>query len=312
MSAADQTDDNATVALHGNEVLVHDLAVDGAVVELVRQEIAAGRDPRQIVVRAIELGAAILLHGAAMGTVEAVEARVDRLVAALDDRTAKIESLSRMRTQVSSARGLEFEEAIGPVLERLAAPHEDELEATGATAGIADEKVGDYVITLNPRDTGGRSRRVVVELKKRKERPSLKAALGELDRAMLNRGAHVAVMVFSGKERAPMQGGMLRYYHGNRIMVVWEPDDEPGSGLALEVAIQLARTLAAKAESGDLPLDGALLSERLDKLISLIDRRGDIERAIRTAQNGLDTIEEVFGELHTEAMAVLLELQDRL
>jgi hypothetical protein len=312
MSAADQTESEAAVVLEDGQVLIRDLVVDGAVADLVTQELAAGGDAERVVTRALELGSAVLLHGGAMGTVEAVAAQITRLVEALDDRSSRIEALGRMRSQVSSASGRAFEEEIGPVLEALAAPHADELEATGASPGIADEKVGDFVITLNPRDTGGRDRRVVVELKKRRERPSLQNALGELDRAMLNRDAQVAVMVFAGRNQAPMQGAALRHYHGNRLMVVWNPEDEPGSELALEVAMQLARTLAIASSREDLTLDRALLAERLDKLTNIIDRGKAVRRGISTARRGLDAAEDAFEVLHEEALAVVLELQDRL
>jgi hypothetical protein len=152
------------------------LWVEGAPVALVRAAIADGRD-REIVVRqALDVGAAIMLHGAAKGTVDAVAAEVDRLLALLSERSSRIEALSRMRAQVSAAVGLGFEQSIGPQLDKCFAPFEDELEATGTTPGIADEKVGDFVVTLNPRDTGGRDRRIVFELKKRKTRASCRAA----------------------------------------------------------------------------------------------------------------------------------------
>jgi hypothetical protein len=114
------------------------LWVEGAPVALVRAAIADGRD-REIVVRqALDVGAAIMLHGVAKGTVDAV----DRLLALLSERSSRIEALSRMRAQVSAAVGLGFEQSIGPQLDKCFAPFEDELEATGTTPGIADEKVG--------------------------------------------------------------------------------------------------------------------------------------------------------------------------
>lgn len=137
-----------------------------------------------------------------------------------------------MREQVSAAVGLGFEQSIGPQLDKCFAPFGDELEAGGTMPGIADEKVGDFVVTLNPRDTGGRDRRIVFELKKCKTRASVQSCLAELDHAMLNRGAQVAVMVFAHPSQSPLQGHPFRAFHGNRVLVVWDPDGEPGSHLA--------------------------------------------------------------------------------
>lgn len=301
-----------TVELKDDHVVIRDLAVHGALVTLLREAVADGRDPELAVRQALEIGAAILLHGTAKGTVDAVSAEVDRLMALLDEKSAGIERLRRMREQVSAAKGLAFEDSIGPQLDACFAPHGDELEATGATTGVADEKTGDYVVTVNPRDTGGRDRRIVFETKTRRRRPTIAKALEELDLAMLNRSCQVAVMVFAHRSQSPLQGKPLRVFHGNRIMVVWDPEDEPGSDLALEVAAQLARTLAIAAEREDLTLDRALLAERLDSLTNIIERGRAIKRGISTARRGLDAAEDAYEVLAGEAMAVILELADRV
>lgn len=305
-------DPQPSVTVHDDHVVVHELSVAGATVELVKRELDANGDPEKVVARALELGSAVLLHGGAMGTVDAVAAEVARLLEALDSRASRIEAFGRMRAQVSSARGLDFEAQVGPLLDTAFSPHGDELEATGALPGIADEKVGDFVVTLNPRDTGGRVRRVVFELKTRRERPSLQNALAELDRAMLNRDAQAAVMVYASRAQAPLQGGAFRAYHGNRLVIVFDPEGEPGSELALEVAAQLARTLAITADREDLQLDRELLAERLDRLTNVVERGQSIKRGIRTARKGLDAADDAFKALYEEALAVLWELQDLL
>jgi hypothetical protein len=56
-------------------------------------------------------------------------------MALLDEKSAGIERLRRMRDQVSSAKGLRFEDSIGPQLDACFAPYGDELEATGRDNG---------------------------------------------------------------------------------------------------------------------------------------------------------------------------------
>ena len=80
--------------------------------------------------------------------------------------------------------------------------------------------MGDFLLTVNPRDTAGARRRVVFEAKDRQL--SLNKALTELDAAMLNRSAQVGVMVFARTAQAPLSRRPLRVYPGNRILVVWE------------------------------------------------------------------------------------------
>jgi hypothetical protein len=57
-----------------------------------------------------------------------------------------------------------------------------------------------------PADTGGGDRRIVFECKARKRRPTVANALDELDAAMLNRDAQVAVMLFPARLRRRFKG----------------------------------------------------------------------------------------------------------
>jgi hypothetical protein len=252
----------ASVVLEDGGLHIRDLTVDGAMATLARESVDAGRDLELIVREALELGAAVLLHGSAKGTVDAVSAEVDRLLTALDENSARIEAVRRVQQRVA-AKGFSFEDALGPVLDGFFASHEDIVEATGTTPGVADEKVGDFVVTVNPRDTGGRHRRIVFEAKDRAL--TMSKALAELDAAMLNRDAQVGVLVFARPSQAPAPGRPMRAFPGNRLMVVWDVETDP-SNLALEVCAQLARTLAIAAEREDLTLDRSVLADRLAKL----------------------------------------------
>jgi hypothetical protein len=297
----------SSVELDGDRVLIHELAVDGVLAELVRTGVEAGRDPEAIVRDAIEIGAAVLAHGTAKGTVDAVAAEVDRLLTALNERSLRIEALGRMAGKVSS-KGMMYEAELGVALETCFAPHQDVLEATGASAGIADDKVGDFVAELNPTETGGRVLRVVVEAK---DRPlSMPKALAELDAAMLNRDAVVGVLVFRSQRLAPI-ASPLRCLPGNRIIAVWE-GGETGNDLALEVAVQLARTLAMTAEHEGSKLNRRTLGDRISRLVNIVESADGIQRGIRGARRALDTTEGAYQTMRDDALALLYELQDRL
>jgi hypothetical protein len=109
-----------------------------------------------------------------------------------------------------------------------------------------------------------------------------------------------------------LRGKPLRAYHGNRLLAVYDPDGDPGSELTLEVAAQLARTLAIASEREDLTLDRHMLAERLDALTNIIERGSAVKRGLSTARRGLDAAQEAYEKLAEEAMAVVLEVMDRL
>jgi hypothetical protein len=250
----------------------------------------------------------VIRHGASKGTIDAVSAEVDRLLSALDEKSARIEAVRSTQSRLP-AKGFTFEEAVGPALDRCFASHQDIIEATGRTRGIADDLVGDFVVTVNPRDSGGRHRQVVFEAKDRAL--SMPKALAELDAAMLNRTAEVGVLVFAHGRQAPLLGKPLRVFSGNRLIVVWDPEDQ-GSDVALEVCAQLARTLAIAAERDDLTLDRTVLADRIAKLINTVERANGIQRGIRSARRGLDAADKAYLEMVDDAMALLCELQDRV
>lgn len=295
------------VEVDDQRLLIRELAVDGAALGAAREAIAQGRDLELTVRQMLETGGAVLLHGSARGTIDAVGAEVERLLSALSERSGRLEAVRTLRERVA-AKGLAYEELLAPLLDAAFAPHADVLTVTASETGIADDKVGDFVVALNPRDTGGRDRRIVFEAKDR--RLSMEKSLAELDAAMLNRDAQVGVLVFAKAEQAPLVGKPLRLMHGNRLLVVCDKDEaEP---LALEVACQLARILAIAAEREDLTLDRAMLAERLAKLVHTIERARAIQRGISSARRGLDAAEDAYREMSEEALALLYELEDRL
>jgi hypothetical protein len=306
----------ARVVLHGDNVLISNLVVNGLVAQLVSRALAEGKDPETIVCQAVEIGAAVLLQGADKGTVDAVASEVERVLAALrneaerlQEKSSRLEVVQRLDER-SNAGGYRFEDSIGPFLEVCFAPFGDEVEFTGKTRGIANSIVGDYEVRINPDEAGG-DRRIVFEAKSHKKPPTVKDALAELDRAMENRVAQVGVFVCP-KSKSPLKGRHLRLYHGNRILVTWDPEGEDGSELALEVATQLARALAIAAGGYDFTLDDRVLADRLAELQFIIERSGAIGRGLSTIRRGLKDADEAYKEMRAEALAIVWGLRDLL
>jgi hypothetical protein len=82
--------------------------------------------------------------------------------------------------------------------------------------------------------------------------------------------------------------------------------------LALEVAAQLARTLAIGAEGVSEKLNRKAASARIEKLVNVVENASAIRRGISGARRGLDAAEDAYEAMAEEAMAVVLELADRL
>src|SRR5437660_1646780 len=116
------THDEKAVLFDGERVLIRDLSVDGALALLAAQAVETGRDLEVLVLQALEIGAAVLLHGSAKWTVDAVSAEVNRLLDALDAKGASLALVRRNRDRIA-AKGFVYEDSVAPVLESCFAPH---------------------------------------------------------------------------------------------------------------------------------------------------------------------------------------------
>jgi hypothetical protein len=139
----------AHVELEDDLVVIRDLSAHGAVAALVVRQ-------------ALEIGAAVLLHGTAKGTVDAVSAEVDRLLALLTEKSSRIEALSRIREQVSAAKGLRFEDLIGhassPAPKNLRGSRRGCRMTSETHRDLADrveDTVRTYVLKKMPSDPSG-------------------------------------------------------------------------------------------------------------------------------------------------------------
>jgi hypothetical protein len=307
-TAPTNADDDDTLAppvtLDGEQLVIHELIVRGAPVEAARHCIEQGGDAEDAVRRMIDIGGMVLEHGANSSLVQAV-------ISEMRSEGVTQESLRAMADRVA-AKGLAYEEQVHPVLEAAFAPHGDLVEATGGTPGLdGKNKKGDFVVTLNPETLGGRDRRVVIEAK---DRPTQKlagkaGALTYLAEAMENRAADAAILVCSTAVPA-LAGHRLRVYHGNRLLVLFDKNEE--DALALEVACQLARALAARSHGAEDELSATLLAAKVERLREVIEQARAIHGGVLEARRGIRRVDEAYETMRREALAVIHELEDRL
>ena len=227
----------------------------------------------------------------------------------LEERLVAIEAAAAARgaeRAKSAAKGADFEDLLASMLGELARGAGDLLDVTGLETGaLLKSKKGDFVLTLDARVARGHDVRVVVEAK---DRPmSMRAMRDELREARENRGAAVAVAVFT-PAHAPTGIAPFTVVGGDVYCVVDPEAPEPAN---LEAAVRLARllalsTLAEREVEVDAAAIGAALTairEQLEVVRALKSQLTSISNATKAVWTGLDTMRSDILARVTEAEA---------
>ena len=214
----------------------------------------------------------------------------------LEERLVAIEAAAAARGAErarSAAKGADFEELLGVMLGEIARGAGDLLDVTGYETGtVLKSKKGDFVLTVDARSARGHDLRVVVEAK---DRPmSMRAMRDELREARENRGAAVAVAVFT-PAHAPTGVAPFTVVGGDVYCVV-DPDAPEAANL--EAAVRLARLLAlASLAEREVTVDAAAIGtaltairEQLEVVRALKSQLTSISNATKAVWTGLDTM----------------------
>lgn len=214
----------------------------------------------------------------------------------LEERLVAIEAAAAARGAErarSAAKGADFEDLLEAMLADLARGAGDLLDRTGAEAGaLMKSKKGDFVLTLDARVARGCDVKLVIEAK---DRPmSMRAMRDELREAKENRGAAVAVVVFT-PAHAPSGVAPFNLV-GDDVYCVIDPDaPDPAT---LEAAIRLGRLLAlASLVEREVEVDAVAIAsaltairEQLEVVRSLKSQLSSIQTATKAVWTGLDTM----------------------
>jgi ribosomal 50S subunit-associated protein YjgA (DUF615 family) len=213
---------------------------------------------------------------------------------AVEERLVAIEAAAAARGAErarSTAKGGDFEDVLEAMLADLARGAGDMLDRTATEAGsLLKSKKGDFVLTVDARLARGSDLRVVIEAK---DRPmSMRAIREELREARENRGAAVAVVVFT-PAHAPT--GIAPFtLVGDDVYCVIDP--EAPERATLEAAIRLARLLAlASLVEHEVDVDAAAIGtalnairEQLEVVRTLKAQLTSISNATKAVWSGLD------------------------
>lgn len=214
----------------------------------------------------------------------------------LEERLIAIEAAAAARGAErarSAAKGADFEELLESMLAEIARGAGDLLDRTGfETGSTLKSKRGDFVLTVDARVARGCDLKVVIEAK---DRPmSMRAMRDELREARENRGAAVAVAVFSAAH-APTGIAPFTVVGGDVYCVI---DPEAPEAATLEAAIRLARLLGlASLVEREVDVDAAAIRtaltairEQLEVVRQLKSQLTSISNATKAVWAGLDTM----------------------
>jgi Uncharacterized protein conserved in bacteria (DUF2130) len=202
----------------------------------------------------------------------------------------------------STAKGRPYEEAVFEAVEAIANAQGDDCDAVGDLRGVGGRK-GDVVVDLE--GAAGRPRgRIVFEAKN--SRRSRKEALAELDEAMNQRAADYAVWVVPSEDKLPARAPALREIGGDKLFVIYDPDD--GSRLALEVAYSLARARVAMAKGGSEGLDTAAVRAEVERATVAMEDVRRIKGQLTGAVGGIEEARKVLDGMADRVRAHLAQI----
>jgi hypothetical protein len=213
----------------------------------------------------------------------------------------KVEELAAERDR-GTAKGRSYEEAVFEALDAIAVARGDDCDAVGDTRGQGGKK-GDVVVAIDA-CAGPARGRVVFEAKDRKL--SKNQAIEELDGALETRSADFAVLVVPSEDELPARTHPLREYNGDKLFVVYDPED--GSRLALEVAYGLARArvLMARDEAGGL--DAAAARAEVERAVQAMEDVRRIKSQLTNATNGIEQARSILDAMAAGVRAHLTQL----
>jgi hypothetical protein len=205
-------------------------------------------------------------------------AEMRRELQALRDEREKLEEVAAERER-GTAKGRDFEELVAEALDEIAVAQGDDCDAVGDQPGSGGKR-GDVVVAIDACQGPARGR-IVFEAKDR--RISKPDAMKQLDGALAHRDADYAVLIVPTDEEVPAKLRPLREYNGDKLVVVWSPEEE--SRLALELAYSLARARVLMARSESEGVDGAAVRDVVERALAGME---DVRR-VKSSLTGATT-----------------------
>ena len=191
----------------------------------------------------------------------------------------------------STAKGRPYEEAVFDALAAIAHARGDDCDAVGDMPGAGGRK-GDVLVGID--GCSGPPRARIVFEAKHAYVPKNKA-LAELDEAMAQRDAEYAVWVVPAPDLLPGHGPELHEVNGDKLFVVFDPED--GTRVALELAYALARARTLMVGTGGDGLDAGALRAEIERALAAMDDVRRIKSQLTAAAGGIDHARRILDEM---------------
>ena len=203
-----------------------------------------------------------------------------------------------------TAKGRPYEEAVAEAVDAIARGMGDDAEAVGDFGGAGGRK-GDVVVDIDG-CSGAPRGRIVFEAKH--SRKSRKEALTELDEAITQRSADYGVWVVPSEDRLPARAPALREVGGDKLFVVFDPEE--GGALALQVAYSLARARVLMAKGGIEGLDAPALRAEVERALGAMDDVRRIKLHLTNAAGGIEAARGVLEGMAERVRAHLAAIDE--
>jgi hypothetical protein len=222
-------------------------------------------------------------------------------VAALKAEKDKREEVSAVEER-GAAKGRTYEEAVFEAVDAVARARGDDCDAVGDLRGLGGRK-GDVLVAIDA-CAGPPRGRIVFEAKDRKL--SKNEALAELDGAIETRGADFGVLVVPSDAELPARTHPLREYNGDKLFVVYDPED--GSRLALEVAYGLARARVLMARDDTAGIYPAAARAEVERALQAMEDVRRVKAQLTNATNGIEQARTLVDGMATAIRGHLAQL----
>jgi hypothetical protein len=230
-------------------------------------------------------------------------AALERQLQGLRDEKEAATELAAERER-GTAKGRTFEEAVFDAVEAIAAAQGDCAEPVGDLAEGGGKR-GDIVVAVDAA-TGPARGRIVIEAKDR--RVSRKKSLEELAEGLDQRSGQFGVWVVPSDEELPAGVRDLREIDGDKLFVVFDPDD--GSRVGLEVAYKLARARVLLTRDEIEGLDPAVVAERVELARRAMEDVRRIKQQLTGATTAIASARNVLDEMAAGVRARLEEIDE--
>src|SRR5215207_1121097 len=206
----------------------------------------------------------------------------------------------------STAKGRPYEEAVFEAIDAIAGGAGDDCDAVGDLPGVGGRK-GDVLVAIDGCSGSARGR-IVFEAKN--SRVAKKAALEELDEAMAQRDAAYGVWVVPSEEQLPARTQPLREVNGDKLFVVYDPEE--GGRLALQVAYALARARVLMARGDAEGLDASAVRAEVERALGALEEGRRIRQQLTHAANGVEAAREILDGMERRVKGHLAQVDQML